>query len=67
MKGFEQYKVEAEVTVSEVYLNDEASPENASATATVFSEPSDDEELVGIQYEDKSLDYVPQDILEIKN
>lgn len=63
---YEQYKIDTEVTVDECYLNDEASPDNASATATVFSELSNDEELVGIQYEDKSLDYVPQDILEVK-
>jgi hypothetical protein len=36
-----------------------------SETATVCSEPSDNEELVSIQYESGLIDYVPQDILEI--
>lgn len=67
MKAFEtKLKEGAEVTVDEAYLNDEASPENASSTATVFQEPTDSEMLVGVQYEDNSLDYVPQDILEVK-
>ncbi len=66
MKGFEKYKEGTEVTVDERYLTDEASPDCASATATVFQEPTDPEMLVGIQYEDGSLDYVPQDILEVK-
>lgn len=64
---YKKFKEGIKVIVSEVYLTDEASPENASATATVFQEPQDEEQLVGIQYEDGSLDYVPQDILETNN
>lgn len=63
----QQFKQGIKVTVMDHYLNDEASPEGATAKATVFSEPGDDEELVGIQYEDNSLDYVPRDVLEIVN
>jgi hypothetical protein len=51
------------VEVAECYLDDEASPDNASATATVVQEPQDIAQLVGIQYDDFSLDYVPQDVL----
>jgi len=54
-----------EVNVDECYLSDEASPDNASSKARVFQEPTDSEMLVGIIYEDGSLDYVPQDILTI--
>lgn len=60
----DDFKIGLKVTVDECYLSDEASPDCASETAIVFTEPSDDEELVGIRYEDGSLDYVPQDILE---
>lgn len=56
-----------EVEVDEIYLSDEASPDGATSTATVFQEPTDSEMLVGIQYEDSSLDYVPQDILQVKD
>lgn len=66
MKTFKtKLKEGTEVTVDEAYLNDEASPEGASSTATVFQEPTDKEMLVGIKYEDGSLDYVPQDILTV--
>lgn len=57
------FKVEMEVNVDACYLNDEASPKSATATAIVKTEPSDNEELVMVQYEGGDLDYVPQDIL----
>ena len=52
------------VRVDEAYLEDESSPDGASAIATVVSEPSDTEELVQIQYEDGSMDYLGQEWLE---
>ena len=63
MKNF---KLDDTVTVAECYLNDEVT-ENypTSSTATVFTEPSDEEELVGIVYEGGALDFVPQDILTV--
>ena len=63
MKNF---KLDDKVKVAECYLNDEVT-ENypTSPTATVFTEPSDEEELVGIIYDGGDMDYVPQNILEI--
>ena len=63
--SYKKLKEGIKVTVDECYLSDEASPSCASSTATIFQEPNDSEMLVGIQYEDNSLDYVPQDILEL--
>ena len=61
-----KFKIGVKVAVAECYLIDEASENiNTSPTAIIVSQPSDEEELVGIQYESKELDYVPQDILEI--
>jgi hypothetical protein len=63
MKKFE---IDNKVTVAECYLNDEVTENyNTSPTATVFTEPSDSEELVGIIYEGGDWDFVPQDILEV--
>lgn len=54
------------VNVAECYLTDEVNENNdTTPTATVHSEPIDDEELVYIQYENGLIDIVPQDILEI--
>jgi hypothetical protein len=53
------------VKVDDCYLTDEACPEGASKTAIIFQEPTDSEMLVGIQYENGSIDYVPQEILEV--
>ena len=54
------------VKVDESYLNDEATEHaDTTPTATVQYPPSDDEELVCIAYTNGTLDYVPQDILEI--
>jgi len=36
-----------------------------SPIATILVEPTDNEQLVGIEYESGVLDYVPQNILEI--
>jgi hypothetical protein len=64
--GYKKFKVGTKVKVAECYLKDEATQHTStSEIATVFSEPSDNEELVGIQYESNVIDYVPQDILEI--
>ena len=61
-----KFKLGATVNVAECYLNDEVTENyDTSSIATVLSEPSDEEELVCIQYESGGIDYVPQDILEI--
>jgi len=65
-KGYQQFEQGKTVSVAECYLTDECTEHmDTSATATIVTEPSDDEELVGIVYESGELDYVPQDILEI--
>ena len=65
-KGYQQFEQGKTVSVAECYLNDEVTENyNTSPTAVIFQEPSDDEELVGIQYDGGELDFVPQDILEI--
>lgn len=63
-----RFKMGAKVSVAQCYLDDEVSQPNRSEmseTATVCSEPTDDEELVSIQYESGLIDFVPQDILEV--
>ena len=63
---YKKFKMGGKVSVAEYYLNDEVTEIfNTSPTATVTSEPSDDEELVAIQYDSGEIDFVPQDILEI--
>ena len=68
MKNYESYKIGLWVEVAEYYLTDEVGI-NACATkyAKVFSEPSDEEELVAIQYTNDYIDYVPQSELTIIN
>jgi len=53
------------VRLAEYYLSDEASPDCASELAVIIQQPKDSEELVGIEYNNGSIDFVPQDILEI--
>ena len=54
------------VRVSEAYLTDEVNEkQKTTKIAKVLSEPSDDEELVVIKYQNDFLDYVPQSELEI--
>ena len=66
MPEFEtELKVGCTVKVAEYYLDDEASPECASILAIIVEQPEDDEQLVGIEYDNGSIDYVPQDILEL--
>lgn len=62
-----RFKDGAKVSVAQCYLDDEVTENllGKTATATVNSEPRDDEELVAIIYESGVIDYVPQDILEI--
>jgi hypothetical protein len=57
----------SKVRVAECYLNDEVTENllGKTSTATVDSEPSDNEELVAIVYETGVIDFVPQDILEV--
>jgi hypothetical protein len=60
------FKDGVKVKVAECYLTDEVNINNdTTPTATVCSEPIDDEQLVCIQYENNLIDFVPQDILEI--
>jgi hypothetical protein len=67
MKGYKKFKVGNTVTVAECYLSDEVTENyNTSPTAIIVNyEPSDDEELICIQYDSGEIDYVPQDILEV--
>jgi hypothetical protein len=62
-----KFKHGSKVSVAECYLNDEVTENllGKTATATVDSEPRDNEELVAIIYESGVIDFVPQDILEI--
>ena len=61
-----KFKEGVTVSVDECYLNDEVTQGcDTSKTAIVFAEPSDNEALVGIQYQSGTLDYVPQSILEV--
>jgi hypothetical protein len=65
---YKKFKMGSTVSVAKCYIDDEVSEPHRSEmseTATVCSEPSDNEELVSIQYESGLIDYVPQDILEI--
>lgn len=66
MRKYKKFKEGVTVEVADCYLEDEVTQNyGTSKTATVFAEPSDNEQLVGIQYECGNLDYVPQDILEV--
>jgi outer membrane scaffolding protein for murein synthesis (MipA/OmpV family) len=61
-----KFKMGVRVNVAECYLTDEVNENtDTTPTATVHSEPIDDEESVYIQYENGLIDIVPQDILEI--
>ena len=60
-----EFKLKQEVSIADRYLNDEVGIiANATKNARILSLPSDDEELVMVQYENKIIDYVPQDIIE---
>lgn len=66
----EKFKIGNVVAIDECYLTDEVTESfrnEISPTAIVCSEPSDDEELVAIEYESKLIDFVPQNILKIIN
>lgn len=68
MEGFKKFKIGVKVNVAECYLSDEVTENvEASKIATVDSEPSDNEELVTIIYESGTIDFVPQDILDVIN
>lgn len=61
-----KFKENQKVNVDECYRNDECTEHFAATeTATVLSEPKDNEELVMIKYENGGIDFVPQDILTI--
>ncbi len=66
LENMKHFKEGLTVTVDDCYLNDECTENiNPTKTATVITEPRDEEELVCIVYENGVIDYVPQDILEI--
>jgi hypothetical protein len=63
-----EFKEGIKVEIAECYLTDECTEpfrSEMSSIAIVCSEPSDDEELVYVQYEGGLIDIVPQDILTI--
>lgn len=62
--GYKRFKEGMKARVDEAYLRDEASPGGASAIATIMSEPSHEEDLVMIRYEDGSIDHLGQEWLE---
>ena len=54
------------VEIADYYIKDEVGQRaKATPTAIILSEPSDDEELVMVQYTNGSIDYVPQDVIEV--
>jgi hypothetical protein len=61
------FKLGSKVEVAQCYLEDEVTEnlETSSIATVVNYEPTDEEELVCIEYESGVIDYVPQDILEI--
>ena len=64
--NFEKFVLGKKVEVADCYLEDEVTENtDTSKFAIIQSEPSDDEELVCIQYESGTIDFVPQNILEI--
>lgn len=66
MANYKKFKEGVKVNVAECYLTDEVSEgKDLTPTATVCSEPTDNDQLVYIQYENGLIDIVPQDILEI--
>ena len=63
-----EFKEGIKVEIAECYLTDECTEpfrDEMSSIAIVCSEPSDEEELVYVQYESGLIDIVPQDILTI--
>ena len=68
METFRIFKEGNKVIVDECYLTDEVGINaQATPTATVMSEPKDNEELVCIIYSNGIMDYVPQNILVVDN
>jgi hypothetical protein len=52
------------VIIADYYRQDEVGQiAKATKYATILSEPNDDEELVMVQYTNKVIDYVPQDVI----
>ena len=52
------------VKIADYYREDEVGKmAKATKYATILSEPSDDEELVMVQYTNKTIDYVPQEVI----
>ena len=63
-----EFKEGIKVEIAECYLTDECTEpfrDEMGSIAIVCSEPSDEEELVYVQYESGLIDIVPQDILTI--
>jgi hypothetical protein len=60
------FKEHVMVNVAECYLTDEVNEgKDLSPRATVLRQPTDNEELVMIEFLSGEIDYVPQDILEV--
>lgn len=58
-------KIDSLVSIAERYLSDEVGLQAAATpTAIVISKPTDSEELVGVQYTNGNIDYIPQDVIE---
>ena len=67
-KSHEKYKLGLYVKISDRYLYAEGGIlSGATRYATIMSAPSDEEELVMVQYTDGSFDYIPQTEIEIIN
>ena len=63
---FSGIKEGKKVEIADYYIDDEVGKRaEATSTAIILSEPSDDEELVMVQYTNGAIDYVPQDVIEV--
>ena len=64
---FEDFKIDIPVETTVYMSEDDVGEEITVGTVgTVFSEPSDDEELVGVVM-NGAIHYLPQDVLEIND
>jgi len=65
MEKFRIFREGNKVNIAQCYLTDEVGINaHATPTATILSEPKDNEELVCVLYENGLIDHVPQYILE---
>ena len=65
VEGFFNFQINETIEVDQCYLDDEVCMDrtDVSNRAIIQSIPTDDEELVCIQYPSGSIDYVPQNII----